>query len=449
MNAVSSLSKQLTKHFQLVERETTLARECLAGLTTFGAMSYILAVNPAVLSAAGLDQAQLVIVTALASAIGTLIMALWANLPIALAPGMGYNVLFAQVIVIRMGFSPSVALAMVFCNALLFVVIAVSGVRERIIRGFPEAIKIGIQAALGLFIAWLGFTNSGLIAHSAHGASFASLGQGATFFAYASVLITIICVAAQVPFALLLSIVLITVLGRFVTDASGVPLTQFPDALFAWPVPPTDIAFSLDLPTLLSQAATALPVMLYLFIADFFGVTGTLMALTRDAGLLDKNGNLRNSFQAYTTDGLASTIGALLGTSTIGVFVESAAGISMGGRTGLTALVVALLFIASLFFWPILTIVPAQAIAPALIIVGLLMLRSLVDIDLKIPEQSIPPLLMVGITAASSDLVMSLASGCFVYTGICIVRKQWPKLSKTILAIDALLFVYLILSMQF
>jgi adenine/guanine/hypoxanthine permease len=432
--------------FLIRARGSTVTREVVAGFTTFGAMSYILAVNPAILSAAGMDYSQLVIVTALASAIGTLIMALWANLPIALAPGMGNNIIFAQIVVLRLGVTPGVALAMVLVNAVLFLTLSLTGLREKIIRGFPGPIRLGIQSALGLFIAWIGLKNSGLLILHESSVAIAPLSTAATVFAYAAVLLTVLLVACRVPAALLASIVVVTLIGLIVPDGHGGHLTSLPTQVLAWPVAPTKLFLLIDLPGLATNILTTFPVLLYLFVSDFFGVTATLVGVTRRAGLTDNEGNFPSGREAYAADGIASAIGAVLGTSTVGVYVESATGVAAGGRTGLTGIVVAALFALSVFVWPLILVIPPQALAPALLVVGILMLESLGELDMTHAENSYPPLLMVVLAAATTDLVMSLASGCFLYTGIILFKQQREKLTPVLVGLDLAFLVYIVLA---
>lgn len=433
-------------HFLVRARGSTTAREVIAGFTTFGAMSYILAVNPAILSAAGMDYSQLVIVTALASAIGTLIMALWANLPIALAPGMGNNIIFAQIVVLRLGVTPGVALAMVLVNAILFLTLSLTGWREKIVRGFPAPIRLGIQSALGLFIAWIGLKNSGLLILQQSGVAIAPLSTPAAIFAYVAVLLTLLLVACRVPAALLASIVIVTVIGTIVPDGHGDHLTHLPTQLLAWPTVPTKLFFLIDLPGLASNILTTFPVLLYLFVSDFFGVTATLVGLTSRAGLSDDEGNMLSCREAYAADGIASAIGAVLGTSTVGVYVESATGVAAGGRTGLTGVVVAGLFALSVFAWPLILVIPPQAVAPALLVVGILMLESLGELDMTQEENSYPPLLMIVLAACTTDLVMSLASGCFLYTGIVVLKRKRESLTAVLIGLDLAFLLYIALA---
>lgn len=446
MTQSSGAEGPLGRSFHLRERGTGIRSEVIAGITTFSSMSYILAVNPLVLSSAGMDHIQLITVTALASMIGTLIMALWANLPLALAPGMAGNVIFANVVVQRMGVPFPVALAMVFTSALIFLTLSLTGWRERIIRSFPDPMRIGIQASLGLFIAWIGLKNSGLLLVGQGHVAFAPLGDPAHILAYVAVLITVVLVALRVPAGLLASIIAVSLIGLWVPDGNGGTVTRLPQSLVAWPAAPSQMFLALDFPGFAGNFLTLLPVLLYFCINDFFGVTATLVGVTRRAGLLGPDGRIPNARQAYAADGIASAAGAALGTSTVGVFVESATGVEAGARTGLASLTVALLFGLSCFFWPLLAVIPAQATAPALIVVGLLMLEAVVDLDRSHVENAIPPLLMVVVTACTTDLMAGFATGCVMYTLLVAGKRGLRAVSPMLWGIDAVLVLYLALA---
>jgi AGZA family xanthine/uracil permease-like MFS transporter len=424
---------------------STIGRELVAGFTTFGAMSYIVVVNPAILSATGMDLHALIITTALAAMVGTLIMALSANLPIALAPGMGSNIVFAQVVVLRLGVSYQTALAMVMTGGCLFVLLSVTRFRARLVQGFPDSIRLGMQCGIGLFIAYLGLKNGGLVVQGAHGVSFGHLRDPAVMLVFLGMLATPVLTALRVPAALLLSIVVLTLVGLLVPGAHGHPVTAMPHRLLDWPSLPRGLLLALDFHQFITHFFVLLPIALYFFLSDFFSATATLIGVTRRAGLMDAEGRIPNAQRAFIADGAASMVGALLGTSTVAAYVESAAGVEAGGRTGLTAVVVAILFGLSLFFWPIIAIIPPQATAPALVLVGVLMMEGIRDIDTSRPENAIPPILILLLVVVTTDLMMGLASGCFVYTLIVLATRQWRKLTGMLLAVDAVLVLYVVL----
>ncbi len=431
--------------FNVHAHGSTFAREIVAGFTTFGAMSYIVVVNPAILAATGMDLHALIITTALAAMIGTLIMALSSNLPIALAPGMGSNIVFAQVVVLRLGVSYQTALAMVMTGGVLFVLLSVTRLRARLVQGFPNSIRLGMQCGIGLFIAYLGLKNGGLVVQGAHGVSFGHLRQPAVMLVFLGMLATPVLMARRVPGALLLSIIVLSLIGLFVPGAHGRPLTAHPSHFASWPRLPHQLLFAADFRQFAAHFFVLLPIALYFFLSDFFSATATLIGVTRRAGLMDAMGRIPNAQAAFTADGAASIVGAMLGSSTVAAYVESAAGVESGGRTGLTAITVALLFGLSLFFWPLIAIIPPQATAPALVLVGVLMMEGIRDLDTTHPEDAIAPILILLLVVVTTDLMMGLSSGCFVYTLIVLATGRWHKLTPMLLAVDAVLLLYVVL----
>jgi len=420
-------------------------RELVAGLTTFGAVSYVIVVNPAIVSPAGPDVHSLIVVTALVSMLGTLIMALLADLPVALAPGMGMNAVFAQTMVIRMGVPYSTALVVIFISGVLFLILAVTRWRARIMQGFPEPVLIGMQGGLGLFIAYLGLANGGLVVNSAQGPQFGSLHDPVVLLVTAGALITPVLLAARIPAALLLSIAATAAAGLFIHHAGGKPMTALPTQYFDLPRIPHELFFNLDFGDYFRNIGKLLPITFYFLISGFFYTGSTLITVLRRANMVGGNGRIIYERRAYSTDALASAVGALLGSCQVGAYVESAAGVEAGGRTGLTAMVVAALFAVSLVAWPLIGAIPTEATAPALLITGILMLDIVATIDTSKPEGMVPPLLMMLVAVVTSDLMMSLCLGCFVYTLIVVARRQWQALTPMVIGLDAILGVYLVL----
>ncbi|HEY9066796.1 MAG TPA: NCS2 family permease [Burkholderiaceae bacterium] len=436
---------RLGRYFGVRAHGSTVARELLAGLTTFGAMSYIIAVNPLILSAAGMDRHALIATTIIASAIGTLLMALWARLPIALAPGMGSNIIFAQVVVLQLGVSYRTAFTMVLIGALLMLGLSVSRWREKIVIGLPPPIRLGIQCAIGFFVAYLGMKNGGLVIDR-HGApAFGDLSDPAVLLTLGGVFATLMLVARRIPAALLISIVAVTLIGLGVTGANGKPVTPMPQQWLDWPRWPGELIFAFDFHEFASKFFVVLPITLYFFISDFFSATATLVGVTRRGKMMTPEGDIPNARRAYAADGLASVIGAAAGTSTVVAYVESAAGIEAGGRTGLTGLTVAVLFGLAWFAWPLIAIVPPQATAPALVLVGLLMLEDLRDLDATSAQTSMPPLLTLMVTAVTTDLMLGMAAGLFSYTLIAAALGRRHLLTPVLLSLDAAFVVYILL----
>ncbi|MCS4510448.1 NCS2 family permease [Xylophilus ampelinus] len=430
--------------FQLEAHGTTVRRELIAGLTTFVTMAYIVVLNPAILAPTGIEPSALLWGTVLAAVLGTLLMAWWANLPIALAPGMGSNAIFAQVLVVKMGVSWQIGLTMVLINGLLFFVIAMTRWRQKIIEGFPDPIKLGIQISIGCFISWLGLRSAGLIAFlPGGGITLGRLDEPATLLAVVGLLLTLMLMARRAAWALLASMLLVSVAGLFVVGRDGVPLTRMPVAFLALPPFNPGMLFAFDLRGYFTHFALLLPISLYFLISEFFSGTATLFAVTRRAGLQLPGQDIPNARAAFSSDALGTVIGAAAGTTTVTAYAESVAGVEAGGRTGLTALCVAALFAVSIFFWPLIRCIPSQASAAALVAVGVLMLEGIRDIDFSIPENSMTPLLMLVVTLATADLMAGMAAGCFVYTLVAVVRGRWKEISLILLGLDAVFAFYL------
>ena len=400
----------LQRLFQLDRNRTTPAREFQAGLTTFAAMAYILAVNPAILANAGMDKGALVTVTALTAALATAIMALLTNYPIALAPGMGINAFFTFTIVLGKGLPWSEALGMVFVNGLIFLALSLTGIREKIIAAIPHALKIAVTCGIGLFIAFIGLKNGGVIV--ANPATFVGAGDfasGPVALCLAGVFLTIILVARGIPGAIVISIAVITLIGLFVPAAGGTKVTQLPSALIAAPHSPAPVFLKLTFNFLTSWTAftVALPLILTLLLVDMFDNIGTLIGVTKRAGFLAADGTLPKAGRALLADSLATIASALFGTSTVVSYIESASGVEAGGRTGLTSLTTAGFFLLALFFTPLILIVPAAATAPALVVVGIFMMQSVIEIDMTDFKIAAPAVL----TIFAIPLTFSIAEG--------------------------------------
>jgi AGZA family xanthine/uracil permease-like MFS transporter len=396
--------------FEVRARGSTVARELQAGVTTFAAMAYILAVNPSVLSAAGMDRAALVTVTALASAAATAVMALVANYPLALAPGMGINAFFAYTICVGAGIPWQQALGMVFVNGIVFLALSLSGVRERIVNALPRDLTLAITGGIGLFIAFIGLRSGGLVVASpatlvTHG----DFTSGAAVVSLTGIALTAALVAKRVPGAIIIGILSATGLGLCLKDASGAPLTQLPGSWLALPASPAPVALQLDLRFLTDSAAflSALPLILALLLVDMFDNIGTLIGVATRAGLLDPSGRLPRVGRVLVADSVAAILSGLLGTSTVVSYVESASGVEAGGRTGLTALTTAACFIGALVFTPLILAVPAAATGPALVVVGVLMLQAVTEIDMRDVVAAVP----AALTLVGIPLLFSVADG--------------------------------------
>lgn len=438
--------KSLKEFFQVEQRGSTVSREILAGITTFAAMSYIVVVNPMILSLTGMDRSALLLATVISAVAGTLVMAIWANLPIALAPGMGSNIVFAQVLVTQMGVSWKTGLAMVFLNGVIFLLVSLTRWREKIIYAFPDTIKLGMQCSIGIFIAYLGLRNGGLVvADQQSFIAFAKLSEPAVLLAFVGIIVTPALVVLRIPGAFLISIVGITIAGLFVHHANGQAVTEWPEHFFGLPAMNSTLLFSFDFQELFAKFFLLLPITLYFLLSEFFSGTATLLAIARRANLLTASGEMPNAKAALSSDALSSIVGAAVGTSTVTAFVESVAGVEAGGRTGLSGVVVAGLFALSIFLGPVLAIIPPQATAPALVLVGMLMMEGLGQLDLVKPESTLPPLTMMLFTVCTGDLLVGLSVGFFGYTLTMLALRRWANITAMLLALDSVFIVFLVL----
>ena len=398
--AVSTASEQtwLERRFQIQARGSTVGGEVRAGLTTFLTMAYIIFVNPSILSIAidfeGSAQ-QLLTVTCLAAAIGTLVMGLWANLPFALAPGMGLNAYFTFTVVGVLGYTWETALGAVFISGLLFIVISVTGLRQWILESIPLHLKYAIAAGIGAFLAIIGFAGAGLIQGSPD--TLVTRGDWSApglWLAMGGVVLAGVLLARRIKGALLLSILAVTIVA-IVTSApvyGGESFAGFGSGIFGF-VWPSDLIGAMDIGAALEGGVIA--VVLTFLLVDFFDTAGTLIGLTDKAGMMDEKGNIEANRAAFTADGIATTVGAALGTSSTTTYIESAAGVEEGAKSGLTAVVVAGLFLLAMFFAPLAGVIPGVATAPVLIVIGAMMITSVTKIDWTDYRVSIPSFLAV------------------------------------------------------
>ena len=345
----------LQRFFQLDRHKTTVGREFQAGLTTFAAMAYILVVNPDILANTGMDKGALVTVTALTAALATVIMAFLTNYPIALAPGMGINAFFTFTIVLGKGIPWSEALGMVFVNGVIFLALSISGIREKIMASIPHALKIAVTCGIGLFIAFIGLKNGGVIVANPNTfVTAGNLASGPVALCLGGIILTIILVARNVPGGIVIGIAIVTIAGLFVPAGGGAQVTRLPSSIIALPHSPDPIFLKLTFNFLTSWSAftIALPLVLTLLLVDMFDNIGTLIGVTKRAGLLSPDGTLPKAGRALLADSLATIASAIFGTSTVVSYIESASGVAAGGRTGLTSLTTAGFFLLALLLPP-------------------------------------------------------------------------------------------------
>jgi AGZA family xanthine/uracil permease-like MFS transporter len=400
----------LQRFFALDRHRTTVGRELQAGLTTFAAMAYILAVNPGILANTGMDKGALVTVTAVTAAVATTIMALMTNYPLALAPGMGINAFFTFTICLGKGVPWTEALGMVFVNGFVFLVLSVTGVREKIMAAIPPALKVAVSCGIGLFIAFIGLKNGGVVV--ANAATFVGPGNftsGPTALCLAGIILTVVLVASRVTGAIVIGIVTVTVAGLFVHADGGGMVTRLPEHFLSLPASPAPVFLKLTFGFLASAKGffAALPIILTLLLVDMFDNIGTLIGVTKRAGLLDATGRLPKAGRALLSDSIATLLSALCGTSTVVSYIESATGVAAGGRTGLTTLTTAALMLLALFLTPLILVVPAAATAPALVIVGIFMMQSVIEIPMDDFTVAAPAVL----TIVAIPLTFSIAQG--------------------------------------
>jgi AGZA family xanthine/uracil permease-like MFS transporter len=398
----------LNRIFKLDQHNTTPGREFQAGLTTFTAMAYILAVNPLILKDAGMPQAALVTVTALTAAISTLLMAFMTNFPLALAPGMGINAYFTYTVCIGAGVPWQSALGLVFANGVIFLLLSLTGIREKIVNAIPYSLKIAITCGVGLFIAFIGLKNAGIVvANKATFVAQGDFGSPAVALAFFGIILTAVLVARRVPGAIVISIALVTLTGLFVPDGHGGKVTAMPTGIFSLPADPSPVMGKLSFDFLIHNFAKALPIMLTLLIVDMFDNIGTLIGVTKRAGLLRPDGSLPKAGRALVADSLAAILSSLFGTSTVVSYIESASGVEAGGRTGLTAVSTAICFLLALFLTPLILIIPAAATAPALVVVGVFMFQAVAEIKLDDFSETMPAV----VTLLCIPLTFSIAEG--------------------------------------
>lgn len=439
------MQRALDRFFHVTERGSSIRTEVVAGFTTFAAMAYILAVNPMILSASGMDFGALVTATALASALMTAIFAFVTNWPIALAPGMGLNAFFAFTICCTLKIPWQAALAMVFLSGCCFLLLTLTGVRERIVHAIPHELKIAISSGIGLFIAFIGLKNGGLVVASpATLVTAGSFSQPRVLLVLGGILLTAALHARRVKGAIILGVIALTLAGLFIPGADGTPLTKLPEHWVARPasLAPTFLAF--DFGYVFTHWQTALPLILAFLFVDLFDNMGTLIGVCSSLGLLDERGSLPGLGRALSADACAAMVGSTLGTSTVTSYIESAAGAEEGGRTGLTALTVSLCFLAALFIHPLLRIIPVEATAPALVTVGLLMMQGVASLDLRDFVRAAPCILTIILMPLTFSISEGIALGFIAYCGVNLLAGRARHISVAAWVLAAFFLAHLL-----
>ncbi len=429
----------LEKLFKLKQSNTTVRTELVAGVITFLTMSYILVVNPNILSASGMDKAALFTATALASVLGTLFMAFIPNLPIAQAPGMGLNSFFAFSVVLGLGYSWQMALTAVFIEGIIFVILTFFNVRELIVKSIPASIKNAIPVGIGLFITFLGLQNAGLIVRDENTmVTLGAMSNPHVWVASLGLILTAVLYYKKVHGAFLIGIVGATVFAiilGLVQMPSGSIVALPPDispvfAKFEW-----QNIFTLDM---------LIVVFTFLFV-NLFDTIGTLLGVASKVGITDEEGNFPQIKKALFADALGTTFGAVIGTSTVTSYVESASGVAVGGRTGLTSLSTAVMFLLALFLAPLFLMVPAAATAPALILVGLFMITSVVKINFDNMTEALPAFLTIVMMPFAFSIAQGIVFGMLSYVLLKALSGKWKHISATMWVIFVLFIVKMVL----
>lgn len=429
----------LEKIFKLKQNNTTVRTELVAGIITFLTMSYILVVNPNILSAAGMDKSALFTATALASVLGTLFMAFIPNLPIAQAPGMGLNSFFAFSVVLGLGYSWQMALTAVFIEGIIFILLTFFNVRELIVKSIPSTIKYAIPVGIGLFITLLGLQNAGLIVKDDNTMlTLGSMSDPHVWVASLGLILTAVLYFKNVHGSFLIGIVAATIFGLIlglVQMPTGGLVSLPPDispvfVKFEW-----SNIFTLDM---------LIIVFTFLFV-NLFDTIGTLLGVASKIGITDKDGSFPQIKKALFADALGTTFGAVLGTSTVTSYVESASGVAAGGKTGLTSLSTAMMFVLALFLAPLFLMVPASATAPALILVGLFMITSVVKINFSDMTEALPAFLTIVMMPFAFSIAHGIVFGMLSFVFLKALSGKWKHISITMWVIFVLFIIKLVL----
>lgn len=432
--------------FKITENNTTIGKEIIGGITSFLAMAYILALNPSILSDAGMNWNAVFTATAISAAFATLIMAFIANLPVALAPGLGLNAFFAYTVVIGMGCSWQLALTAVFIEGIIFILLSLGGVREAIINSIPESLKKAVAVGIGLFVTILGLVNAGILSKETGtfiGYVNFNMANKTAIVALIGLIITIVLYILKVPGAVLLGIIITTIIG--------IPfaVTTVPENFSPIATPSTPHLFEFDFKGIVINPETQafswatlgqfLVILITFLFTDLFDTIGTLLGVTEQGNLKDEEGNIKNVRGALLADSIGTVAGACLGTSTVTSFVESSAGVAAGARTGLASVVTALLFLFALLFNPLFALIPSAATAPALIFVGFLMMKSVTSIKFEDPTEGIPAFLAIITMPFAYSISDGIAWGIISYV-ICKVTARKIKEIPIVTWILAIIF---------
>ncbi len=420
----------LVSFFKVKERGSTVKSEIIGGVTTFLTMSYVIFVNPMILSEAGMDKGALISVTVISAVIGTLLSAFIANAPFALAPGMGLNAFFTYSLVIGRGIPWETALGVVFLSGFVFLVLAFGGIRERIANAIPLCLKVAVNGGIGLFIAFIGLKSLGLI--QPNPATIVSLGKFTpqVMIGLLGLFVALTLKTKKIRGGLLIGMTVSTIVGMMTGDII------LPSKIISLPPSIAPIAFKLDIMSALKFSLIG-PIFSFMFV-DLFDSLGTLISCSKAVGLTDKNGKIQGLGKMLYADVLSTIIGAVLGTSTVTTFLESASGVAAGARTGLASVVTALLFASALFFTPVIAVVPAFVTAPALIIVGVYMFKGIYELDITDFRTLFPAFITIIMMPLTYSISSGMSLGFLSYIIIHILLGDFKKINFTLCVIGAL-----------
>ncbi|WP_348811596.1 NCS2 family permease [Flavobacterium maritimum] len=429
----------LEKIFNLKERNTNIRQEAIGGTVTFLTMAYIIFVNPNILSATGMDKSALITVTCLAAIIGTLLVGFWANVPFAMAPGMGLNAMFAYTLVLNDGATWQQALGVVFMSGVFFIIISILGLRHKIVDAIPESLRVAIGSGIGLFIAFIGFKQMGLIVSNE--ATLVGLGKftPALIIGLAAFFVTVMLEHYKVKGSILIGILLATLLGFTFDDTILLP-TEF----ISTPPSIMPVLGQLEVLSVLKITFIA-PIFSFLFV-NLFDSIGTAIACSMEAGLVKEDGKMPHVKKVLEADAVATMFSGILGTSSTVTYIESAAGIANGARTGLSSVFTALLFLLAMFFAPLIGAVPVYATAPALILVGIYMAKHLVKIDFSELYLGVPVFLTLILMPLTYSISSGIAYGFSSYVLLCVFTKNTDKVHPFMWGIGLFSIVEIVLS---
>lgn len=429
----------LEKVFKLSENGTNIRKEFVAGLITFLTMAYVLVVNPHILGSTGMDEAALFTATALAAVVATILMGLLANLPVAQASGMGLNTFFAFTIVGAMGCTWQFAITAVFIEGIIFILLTFMNVREMIVKSIPKVLKDAIPVGIGMFVALIGLKNAGIV--TGNPATLVALGdfsQHSVWIAIVGLIVTVVMYVKRIQGAMLVGIVAATIFGFFTGD-----VTMPEGALVTLPPSIEPIFAKFEWENVLSLNMVI--VVFVLLLVNLFDTVGTLIAVMSKIGGVDEDGNFPQMKKALFADAIGTTVGAVLGTSTVTSYVESASGVAAGGRTGLTAMSTAFFFVLALFFFPLFKIVPAGATAAPLIIIGFFMMASVVKIDFNDMSEGLPAFITIAFMPFTYSIASGICFGVLSFVFIKLLSGKYKDITITVVIVAILFLIKVIL----